>query len=57
LREIDDDELIQRLRLNTRTGRPFGDELFVGEAERATSRVLKLRPAGRPKMKRKRKSG
>lgn len=52
LREIDEDELIQRLRLNTRTGRPIGDELFVGEAERATSRVFRLRPAGRPKMKR-----
>jgi putative transposase len=57
LRETDEDELIQQLRLNTRTGRPFGDEPFVGEAERATGRLLRPRPAGRPKMKRKQKSG
>ncbi len=55
LREIDEDELIQRLRLNTRTGRPFGDELFVSEAERATRRVLRLRPAGRPKRRQQRR--
>jgi putative transposase len=55
LRETDEDELIQRLRLSTRTGRPFGDELFVGKAERATGRLLRPRPAGRPKMDQHRK--
>ena len=58
LRETDEDELIQQLRLNTRTGRPFGSESFVGKAERATGRLLRPRPAGRPKVQqRKRKLG
>jgi len=51
LRQTDEDELIQQLRLNTRTGRPFGDGPFVGKAERVTGRLLRPRPAGRPKMK------
>jgi len=52
LRQAEDDELIRRLRLNTRTGRPFGDDPFVGKAENVTGRLLRPRPAGRPKMKR-----
>jgi putative transposase len=55
LRETEEDELIQQLRLNTRTGRPFGDDPFVGKAERATGRSLRPRPAGRPKMTQRRK--
>jgi putative transposase len=59
LRQTEEDELTQQLRLNTRTGRPFGDEPFVGKAERVTGRLLRPRPAGRPKMKQrgKQKSG
>jgi putative transposase len=51
LREPDEDELIQQLRLLTRTGRPFGEASFVDKAERVTGRLLRPRPAGRPKMK------
>lgn len=58
LRKVDEGDLIQQLRLTTRTGRPFGSESFVGSAERVTGRLLRPRPAGRPKMKlRKQKSG
>lgn len=56
--EVDEGDLIQQLRLTTRTGRPFGSESFVGSAERVTGRLLRPRRAGRPKMKlRKQKSG
>ncbi len=57
LRETDEDELIQQLRLSTRTGRPYGGDSFVGKAERATGRLLRRLPAGRPKTKRKQKYG
>lgn len=55
LRQNEEDGLIQQLRLNTRTGRPFGDESFVGKAESVTGRLLRPRPAGRPKGKQRRK--
>lgn len=55
LREPDEDESIQQLRLLTRTDRPFGEASFVDKAERVTGRLLRPRPAGRPKMKQTRK--
>lgn len=55
LREPDADELIEQLRLLTRTGRPFGEASFVDKAEQVTGRLLRPRPAGRPKVKQRRK--
>jgi len=57
LKEIDDwqeylseqDNDIERLRLNTRTGRPIGDEGFLEKAEKLVSRALRPGKAGRPR--------
>ena len=57
LRETDEDESIQQLRSSTKTGRPYGGDSFVGKAERATGRLLRRRPAGRPKTELVQKSG
>jgi putative transposase len=37
-----------------RTGRPYGDDIFVEKLERLTGRELKLKPAGRPAGKKRR---
>jgi len=44
-----DPEEIDVLREHTRTGRPYGGEMFVAAAERATGRVLRKRRPGRPR--------
>ena len=57
LKKIDDwqeylseqDSDIEKLRLNTRTGRPIGGESFVEKAEKIVSRVLRPGKAGRPR--------
>lgn len=42
-------EEIDRLRYATRTGRPFGNEVFVVEMEKKLERRLLNSPRGRPK--------
>ncbi len=44
------DELggVEQIKKATRTGRPSGDEQFIGQVESLTGRVLKIKPAGRP---------
>jgi putative transposase len=57
LKDIDDwrqylsgnDQDIETLRLNTRTGRPIGGDGFVLMAERIANRVLRPGKAGRPR--------
>jgi putative transposase len=42
-------EELERLRQNSRTGRPLGDDGFVRRIEQLTGRLLTPRPAGRPR--------
>ena len=57
LKDIDDwqeylseqDHNIEKLRMNTRTGRPIGGVGFVKKAEKIVNRVLRPGKAGRPK--------
>jgi putative transposase len=49
LRRADDKELVKRLRLRTRTGRPAGDAAFVKRLERLCGRPLAPRKGGRPR--------
>ena len=44
-----DEDLLDRLRMNSRTGRPLGSDAFVEELERETGRILKPKGHGRPK--------
>jgi putative transposase len=46
---IEEEALRERLRVATRTGRPFGSENFVEDLERALNRSLRAREPGRPK--------
>jgi len=48
-----DEDLVERLRRQTLCGRPLGADAFVEEIERRLGRRLRLRPAGRPRKKRK----
>ncbi len=43
------EEELKELRGHGRTGRPLGDEAFVGRLEALLGRVLKLQKGGRPK--------
>jgi len=54
LRGREDEEMVRRLRLRTRTGRPAGSESFVKRLERRTGRRLHVLPIGRPPKKRRR---
>ncbi len=49
LRAGAEDDLLDRLRLYTRTGRPLGAPEFVERVERLTERVLDPKPRGRPR--------
>jgi len=44
-----DEDMIARLRRQTRRGRPLGADAFVAEVERRLGRRLRPRPAGRPR--------
>ena len=59
LAERDEGSTVERLRLCTRTGRPFGDESFTKRLEKLTGRILHPLPGGRPRKPpaRKRKHG
>jgi len=48
LAEGDDPDMLSRLRVSTRTGRPAGDKSFVAKLESLLSRALQPRPVGRP---------
>jgi putative transposase len=48
LGETEADDLVTRLRLYTRTGRPLGDKGFVKKLERESGRRLHALPVGRP---------
>ncbi len=43
------DEMIERLRLHTRTGRPLGDESFLNRIEEALDHMVRPKAGGRPK--------
>ncbi|MFH1825168.1 MAG: transposase [Candidatus Firestonebacteria bacterium] len=47
LEEKEDSEVLEKLRKNTSTGRPIGNEGFVDMLEKKLKRVLKIKPAGR----------
>jgi hypothetical protein len=49
LMEGDDDKLIQKIRQNTKTGRPCGDEDFIKKIEGLIGRRLRTLPRGRPR--------
>jgi putative transposase len=49
LRATEDRELLERLRLHTRTGRPLGTDVFIRRIESATRRRLRPLPHGRPR--------
>jgi putative transposase len=51
LRGQEDDEATGSLRLHTRTGRPLGDGSFVAAVEEKIGRVLRPKPAGRPRIR------
>ena len=55
LRTDEDREAIARLRLNTRTGRPLGNPVFIARLERLCKRILRPKPAGRPRTPRRRR--
>lgn len=43
------DDLIERIRLYSRTGRPLGDDAFLSRVEEAVGRIVRPRKNGRPK--------
>lgn len=49
LAQKEEDVLIQKIRLNTLTGRPLGSELFVSKLENLFGKRLHALPRGRPK--------
>jgi putative transposase len=49
LMEGDDDKLIQKIRQNTKTGRPCGGEDFIKKIEGLIGRRLRTLPRGRPR--------
>jgi len=53
--DADDEKIVARLRQCTRTGRPAGDETFIDKLQRLTGRILRPKPAGRPRKKPKRR--
>ena len=46
--EKDDNEVIEAIRKNSLTGRPCGDDGFIGRIEGLLNRELKARGKGRP---------
>ncbi|MDA8085275.1 MAG: hypothetical protein M0Z75_01095 [Nitrospiraceae bacterium] len=51
LRETGDSSIVDELRGNTKTGRPCGDQAFMGKMERLLERRLGALPRGRPSKK------
>lgn len=49
LRDPHDEEMLDELRLCTRTGRPAGDRGFIARLERRLGRRLQALPVGRPR--------
>ena len=49
LRQGEDEAVLSRLRMRTRTGRPAGDAAFVARLEALSGRWLAPRPGGRPR--------
>jgi putative transposase len=49
LAEKEDDKMLLRLRLCTRTGRPIGSKQFIAKLESRLGRRLEARPLGRPR--------
>jgi putative transposase len=47
---INEEALGERIRLATRTGRPFGSPQFVEGIEQSSKRQLQARPVGRPRL-------
>lgn len=47
--QAQEEELVDELRVRTRTGRPCGDEAFVVRLERLVGRSLRPAKAGRPR--------
>jgi len=45
----DTQDEVRRIRENTRKGRPLGTDNFIEKLEKKLSRLLKLKPQGRPK--------
>jgi hypothetical protein len=43
------DDIIQRVRLHTRTGRPLGGDTFLSKIETCLGRRIRANPRGRPK--------
>ena len=48
LGEAEDQDLVQRIRTKTQTGRPCGSERFVSRMEKLLGRTLAPKPPGRP---------
>lgn len=53
LNRVEDNQTIETIRKNTLTGRPCGDEVFVGRLEGLLGRKLRAMPWGRPSKKQK----
>ena len=51
LEDPDDEQMLARIRLNTRTGRPLGSDRFISKLEAALGRRLRPLPVGRPRKK------
>ena len=49
LAEKEDEKMLLRLRLHTRTGRPVGSKRFISRLEAKLGRRLQARPVGRPR--------
>ena len=51
LKEKMDEEIVKRIRANTKTGRPAGDDKFVQKIEKKTGMNFNFKKVGRPKKK------
>jgi hypothetical protein len=51
LKEKMDEEIVKRIRANTKTGRPAGDDKFVKKIEKKTGMNFNFKKVGRPKKK------
>ena len=53
LAEIQLEETIERIRINTHTGRPLASDSFISKMEKVLNRRLRPLPVGRPKKRKK----
>ncbi|MFO7660107.1 MAG: hypothetical protein R6V77_04270, partial [Candidatus Cloacimonadaceae bacterium] len=49
LQQKQDEDMIERIRLNTHTGRPLAGDTFISKLERLVNKRLRPLPVGRPK--------